>query len=210
MQKLTLLSCLIFIACATPRTVHNDVGMKVTIDTRGIYNTEYTSLRNALIQNKYFIVVDRGEGFQSVIREQDLEHKIMANRFKDEEKHARYGELEGAGSIIKMERHCSYQIFPFILISFWQTCVVNLTLLDSSSGRVIAQVSDTLRWQSPTKGVDTFDGLVEDLIDAYPKKYEDDTLDPIMIAAREKAKKSAELAKKNLIENTYNTPTGEK
>ena len=93
---LTLVGC-----SSVKNTVDNDHRMRVSIDPKGIYDIEYTSLRQSLIENGKFLVVDRSEGFAAVLREQDLEHKSLSGRFSDSEKYARYAELEGPGSVIK-------------------------------------------------------------------------------------------------------------
>lgn len=172
-KVIIIIPFLFFCACSTKY-----VKVSAAIDPRNISDAEQIRLQKALKENGNFRVVDRGEGFQASVNEQDLTQVKMADRFQDDHKAAKWKHLHGADLIIRESHKCSYQYFPFIILSWHQDCDVTLQLVDSSTGEVIAIGEDNEMWidirakEFEGNYADAVDDLVDNIPDNFETEYE--------------------------------------
>lgn len=153
------------------RMKSTDPGLRVLIDP-AIPAEHAVEIRRALVESGKFEVVDRREGFEAAIREQNLQYRSgYADRFSDREKWMHIGAMYGAASIVTAHADC-YQ-----KKSFWgslvRECRQNLTFINGRTGVVELAVSDvnsvywTTDWLVPD-----WDKVIAKMIDKYPEFFE--------------------------------------
>src|SRR5271168_1871645 len=82
------------------RTLETDSMLRVLIDPR-IDVANYVEIRRALVQSGKFEVIDRKDGYEAALAEQDLQFRSgMSDRFADRDKWSRIGQMYGAQGII--------------------------------------------------------------------------------------------------------------
>lgn len=161
------------VGCGGPqvrRTLETDHMLRVLIDPR-IDASNYVQIRRALVQSGKFEVVDRRDGFEALIREQDLQFRSSySDRFSDREKWAHIGKAYGAAGIITAHADC-YQDK-----SFWgeyrKYCKQNLSFINGSTGVVEFAVSglNSEPWVA-SHTVPDWDAVVAKAVDTYPEYF---------------------------------------
>jgi len=139
---LPLILLLSLTACGGPtvrRTLETDAMLRVVLDPR-IPVEHYVQIRRALVQSHKFEVVDRADGFEAAIREQDMQFRSgYADRFSDREKWSHLGGLYGSAGIITAHADC------FQEQNFWgkyiRTCKQELTFINGVNGVVEFAIS---------------------------------------------------------------------
>ena len=106
----------------------------------GISSENYVRLQNALVESNRFFIVDRNNGFNAVIGEQNLERISAPTRFDNREKYSRLGRLYGAGSLIIANAACHPHSN---WVSMVIRCQLNLSLISTMTGEVVATAEDT-------------------------------------------------------------------
>lgn len=141
LTKLTLtLVCLgMASGCATPRTKWTDKTMRVMIDPDGIDANHYVKIQQALVASGKWVVVDRGQGFQAMQKEQEREHRFQSDRFLDREKFSQWGKMYGVGGIVVAHAQCQVKDGWFLKKNY-PHCQQYLAIVDSNSGEVITAV----------------------------------------------------------------------
>jgi hypothetical protein len=134
---LSLMVLLSLTACGGPtvrRTLETDPALRVLLDPR-IPVEQYVQIRRALVQSGKFEVVDRRDGFELAIQEQDMQFRSgYADRFSDQEKWAHIGQMYGARGIITAHAEC-YQDKNF-WGSYRRYCKQELAFIDGVTGVV--------------------------------------------------------------------------
>ena len=162
---------LFLVSCAsTPRTKWTDKGMRIMIDPDGIGADHFVRIQNALMRSKRFVVVDRGNAFKAIQKEQERTHVNQANRFNDYEKFAHWGELYGVGGVVSAHVQC-YNSWTWYSENVRKECVQYLAIVDTNTSEVIVTAEDR------TYGFDigiapSWDDIVEKLVDNYPANFE--------------------------------------
>lgn len=151
------------------RTPETDPQLRVFLDPR-IPVAHYVQIRRKLVETRKFEVIDRNEGFEAALREQELQHGYMGRRFSDKEKWAWVGEFYGAAAVITATPMC------FNRYNFWgryvQECKQELALINASTGKVEMAVAGknqedvVVGYSAPD-----WDEVVQRLSDEYPKYY---------------------------------------
>ena len=164
---------LILSACSTThvrRDLANDPARRVFIDPHGIDPANYVAVRRAIVQTGKFEVVDRAEGFQAAILEQELQHNRMGQNFSDKEKWAWMGEFYGAAAVV----HATVQCFE--KKNFWGTfkrsCKQDMAFIDASTGVVLFEVDGendmdwTANWVVPD-----WSEVAQAAVETYPEFF---------------------------------------
>jgi len=196
MKSLILVAFLTLItACSSTkirRTVETDPQMRVFIDPT-IPVGHYVQIRKALVQSGKFEVVDRRDGFEAAVREQDLQFRSgYTDRFSDREKWAHIGAMYGAGGIVTAHAEC-YQDK-----SFWgdfnRYCNQTLAIIDGRTGVVMLEVEgkNSVKWTAEWVTPD-WNSVVDKVVDNYPEYFKDrivkHPLDQYMDQSEELAKR---------------------
>ena len=197
---LIMVLALVSVGCSSAtvkRTVETDPQMRVLIDPR-IPAGHYTQIRRALVQSGKFEVVDRRDGFEAALREQDLQHRSgYADRFSDREKWAHIGDMYGAGGIVTATAEC-YQDKNF-WGKFTRYCNQSLAMIDGRTGVVMFEVEgkNSIPWTADWVTPD-WNEVVAKAVQTYPEYFKPRVvkhpLDQYMDQSEEKAKR--ERAKK--------------
>lgn len=166
---------LFFNACSSaPKiTKWTSPTMRIAIDPQSIDSANYVRIQEALVQSGKYFVVDRGDGFSAVVREEDMEQTGNPDRFGNEDRYARLARLYGVGAIVVANAQCSMK--NSWLSGNYAHCIQSLALVDATTAEVIAQVrgenDDADTWYGDIKTASNWDSTVEKLNDAVPKTY---------------------------------------
>lgn len=196
LNSLILLSVVALLAgCSTKvvRTQENDSMMRVLIDPR-IEVAHYVQIRRALVQTGKFEVIDRRDGFEAAVQEQDLQFRSgYKDRFSDREKWAHIGRMYGARGIITAYASC-YQKNSWTG-EFRKYCKQELAFIDSYTGRVEFAVrgENSEPWVVGYS-VPDWDDVVERAADEYPQYFKARKIDPLL---EQYMNQSEELAKRD-------------
>lgn len=160
-------------ACGGPkirRTQETDAMLRVLIDPR-IDVANYVEIRRALVQSGKFEVIDRKDGFEAALAEQDLQFRSgMSDRFADREKWGRIGQMYGAQGIISAHAQCYGDM------NMWnrykRTCKQDLAFIDGATGKVEFAVAgeNSVDWTGEFVAPDWND-VVEKFADSYPEYF---------------------------------------
>ena len=169
-----------------PMTKWTSPSMRIAIDPASVSSADYVRISEALVRSGKYFVVDRENGFQAVVREQDAEHIGAPERFGDADRYARMARLYGVGAIVVgnvqgATRH-----------TLWGTeyvhCLQHLALINATTAEVISQVQgendDAEHYYGDIKIASDWTDTVEKLNAAIPKEFELDKYDARMIAHR--------------------------
>lgn len=152
------------------RTLETDSMLRVLIDPR-IDEANYVQVRRALVQSGKFEVIDRRDGFQAALAEQDLQFRSgMSDRFSDREKWSRMGQMYGAQGIIEAHADC-YQKKNFWGV-FSKYCKQDLAFIDGVTGKVEFAVAgeNSEEWIAGFT-VPDWNDVVDKFVGAYPDYY---------------------------------------
>lgn len=157
--------------CATARTKWTDKTMRVMINPEGIDAKHYVKIQQALVASGKWIVVDRGEAYNAIEKEQEREHRTQTDRFLDREKFAHWGKLYGVGGIVVAHAQCMTKSGWFK--HSYPYCHQYLAIVDSNTGEVITTAEDTAEGSAyeHTLAPD-WDDVVAKLNDSFPSHFE--------------------------------------
>lgn len=180
-MRLILAMSLLSVGCSSAlvREQSNDPMMRVLIDPR-IPTEHYVHIRRALVQSNKFEVIDRRDGFEAAVREQDLQFRSgYQDRFSDREKWAHIGKMYGARGIVTANASC-YQAQNWRGI-FTRYCKQDLTFIDSYTGRVEFAVNgeNSEPWVVEHT-VPDWDEVVSKAVAEYPKHFKARRIDPLL------------------------------
>lgn len=158
--------------CASvPRNRWTDKTMRIMVDPDGIDAGNYVRVTHALVSSEKWVVVDRGQGFTAVKKEQEREQTAEAPRFADREKFAHWAKLYGIGGVVVAHTQCQ-QKATFFFKGTYSHCQQYLAILDANTAEVIAAVegsNDTNREEYEI--APDWKDVTQALNDAYPKNY---------------------------------------
>lgn len=172
LAALTLVGVSTLTGCSTARTKWTDPTLRIAIDPSGIEAKHYAKIQNALHRNGRFIVVDRGQGFDAILKEQQLEHKDMSDRFVDTEKYAIWARVLGIGSVVIAHADCTVKDGWFS--HNFPVCSEYLAIVDARTGQVLATAEGEAKGDSYDymDRAPSWDDVVDQLADNFPKNYE--------------------------------------
>jgi hypothetical protein len=161
------------------RTLNNDAMLRVIIDPN-VPVEHYVQIRRALVQSGRFEVIDRRDGWNAAVQEQDLQFRSgYKDRFSDREKWAHIGRMYGARGIITASAMC-YQKQSW-LGEYRKYCKQELSFIDSYTGRVEFAVSgeNSEAWVVGYS-VPDWNEVVEAAAKEYPKFFVPRVVDPLL------------------------------
>ena len=173
MKKLMMvLIALSLTGCASmARNRYSDPVLRIAIDGDSIDSVQdHARLQNSLVESNFFVVVDRGSGFDAINKEQELVHQEKKERFGTNEKYARWGKMYGIGGILVATQSCSWQ--TSISNAVYKKCLQDLTLINATTGEVMAS-SEAISESEDAIPTASWNKTVDLLISHYPKKYID-------------------------------------
>lgn len=199
---------LFFTACtSTPiRSKWTDPSFRVAIDPTSLPVKDYVRVQQALVESGKFFVVDRGQGFNAVVKEQNIEHGVNKytayqskretlgfERFADKERYARIAKLYGVGAIIIGNVQCRNKT------GFWthySRCLQNLAIVNANTGEVVAAVegeddSAEMYYEDVVLASDWKD-TVNKLNNSIPTNYSFEKYDSRMQLYREEVKEESQ------------------
>lgn len=195
---------------AVVRDLSTDPELRVLLDPR-IPVEQYVQIQRALVQSGKFEMVDRRDGFEAMIREQDLQFRSgYADRFSDREKWAHIGKAYGAAAIITAHASC-YQKKTW-LGRFDRYCKQTLFFINGVTGKIEFAVNgeNHEEWTADFTAPD-WDETVEKAVAAYPKYFEPRKISPMLdqymdqseeYAKRERAKQEEAKREPSYYEKT--------
>ncbi len=168
------------------RTKSTDAQLRVFIDPK-IPTEHYVQIRRAMVRTGKFEVVDRNEGFEAAIREQELQHGLKGRRFNDLEKWSWVGEFYGAAAVVTAHPQC------FNRFDFWgkyvKTCKQEIALINTSNGRVeLAIGGENSEPVVVGYSVPDWNDVVERMAEEYPEYFEARIVEPILENYMEQSK----------------------
>jgi hypothetical protein len=177
MKTLFLLMILIPIItnCSSKeRTKWTDPNMRVIVDPDGLEARDYVRIVNALKKTGLFFIVDRKDGFKQILKEQKMIHRDRPDQFADIEKYAIWGRLHSVGGVVTGRVDC---VRKNGWLHNYARCKQNLAIISTISGEVIATAEGEnddaeLNWTGDVKIGSDWTDTVSELVDAYPKNYE--------------------------------------
>lgn len=193
-----MVSLVLFVGCSSTeviRTRENDAMLRVILDPR-IEVEHYVQIRQALVESGKFEVIDRRDGFEAAIEEQDLQFRSdYEDRFSDHEKWAHIGRMYGARGIITATAQC-YQKQDW-KGEYRKYCKQFLTFIDGYTGRVEFAVrgENSEKWVVGYTTPDWND-VVERAVREYPKYFQVRKTDKIL---NQYMDQSEELAKRERV-----------
>lgn len=167
----TFIAILVQGCSSMPRTKWTDRSMRVLLDPDSVDANHYVKITQALVESGKWVVIDRGQGYKAVKKEQERVHRDQGDRFLDREKFSHWGKLYGVGSIITAHAQCQFRQGWF-LHNNYTYCQQFLAIVDSNSGEVITAVQGeasggNLDYELTPSWEDT----VAKLNDAFPKDF---------------------------------------
>lgn len=173
-STMLLVTGLMLTGCASQqnvkRTLATDPGLRVLIDPR-IQSEHYVEIRRALVESGKFEVVERKDGLEVALDEQNLQFNYGSERFDDREKWAHIGRLMGAAAVISAHAQC-HQIQNFF--GQWvKACRQNLAVIDARTSQVVAVAKDDneVPWSATGYMVPDWEKAVTKLVEAYPEYF---------------------------------------
>lgn len=172
-----LIAVLVLSACATkiPRNKYTDKNTRIMIDPDSIPSQHYVRIQTALVKSGKFAVIDRAQGMQAVLKEQERLHRDQMDRFEDKEKWAHWGKLYGVGAIVVAHVQCYKDKTWWNNAQYRNYCQQFLSLVDANTGEVIVAVEgendapDAIEYQFQV--APDWDKVVRSFVDDYPKEY---------------------------------------
>lgn len=182
-------------SCSSPpkRTKFSDKNMRIFISPDNLKVKDYVRLQTAIIKSDVWTVIDRGQGFRAVKKEQERLHRREVDRFEDREKFAKWGKLYGVGAIIVGHTQCRYGK------KFWggskpyNICYQAINLVDANSGLVIVGVDGEN--YAPMGEQPDWEKTVEKLIDIYPKYFTPSKITERLERYKQESKEAAQRQK---------------
>ena len=120
-------------------------------------------------------MIDRAQGMQAVIKEQERLHRNQTDRFEDKEKWAHWGKLYGVGAIVVAHAQCYKNKTWWNNTQSRNYCQQFLSLVDANTGEVIVAVEgandapDTIEAQFQV--APDWDEVTQKFVESYPKEY---------------------------------------
>jgi len=204
-MMLALIALIALSSCATKvlRTPENDAMQRILIDP-AIPVEHYTEIKAALVESGKFEIVDRTDGFEAMVREQELEFRSKhSNRFSEREKYMHIGRAYGARGIVTARASC------FQRTNFWgkfvKTCKQTLFFVDGYTGKVEFAVrgENSEEWVVGYT-VPDWNDVVERAIGEYPKYFKPIKEDRILKAYKDQ---SEELSRRERLAASTSKPT---
>lgn len=186
MILLALLETLV--GCASqPRNKWSDPIYRTAISPIGITSDSYVRVQNAAVNTGKFFIVDRSQGLQSVMLEQDMTRvSLTRHRFSDRDKFSRLRKLWGVGSVLQCHLQCATKHSVFRFRGFYTMCTESVALVSTSTGAVIATAENEVQaptgdnvWDESQAGPDWTE-VVDMLVERIPKNFEKDQYTPEM------------------------------
>lgn len=160
--------------------------MRIAIDPESINSADYVRIQEALVQSGKYFVVDRKDGFNAVVREQNAEHMEDAGRFGESDRYARFARLYGVGAVVIANVQCAKKQNFFT--GRYIHCVQSLALVNATTAEVITQVrgtnDDAEHYYGDIKIASDWTDTVNKLNDAIPKNVEFEQYDKRMTLHR--------------------------
>lgn len=158
---------------SVPRNRLTDPTYRIAVDPTGLEAKHYVRIVQALRKSNKFIVVDRGQGFDSIVKEQNLEHVQMSDRFKDTEKYALWARILGIGSVIIGHTDCIVKDGWFK--HAYVRCHQFLSAIDARTGEVLSSSEADSEGNSYDYAelAPSWQDATDDLVNNFPKNYED-------------------------------------
>lgn len=208
-----IIACMMGCSSTPQITKWTSPDLRIAVDPMGIDSANYVRLEEALVNTNKFFVIDRGSGFQAVVKEQDYVHGVAYGsddkpntfeRYGDQDRYARLGKLYSVGSVIVAQTRCATKS------SFWsgyyKHCEQYLALINSSTGEVVAAVSGVASDAEDYYGVmniaASWDGVVEKLVQAIPKEYTPNKYDERMRIYRNEIREDSIRRREQLERNS--------
>lgn len=158
--------------CGTARTKWTDKTMRVMIDPEGVEASHYVKIQQALVASGKWVVVDRSDAYNAIMKEQQREHREQTDRFLDREKFAHWGKLYGVGGIVVAHAQCQVRD-GWLLKKNYPHCQQYLAIVDSNSGEVITAVQDEADGGSyDYQLAPSWDEIVAKLNNDFPSHFE--------------------------------------
>jgi hypothetical protein len=171
------------------RTKFSDKSMRVVVDPEGIDANNYVRIQQALVASGKWIVLDRSLAFKAIQAEQYRLHRSMNDRFEDREKYAIWGRMLGAGGVVVAHTQCQ------VKSGFWSHyshCQQSLQLVDSNTTEVIDSAEgDEDSSSDEYELAPSWRGIVAELNDNYPKRFEKNKDTQILLDYKDLAKEEA-------------------
>lgn len=181
------------------RSKWTDPSFRIAIDPISLASNDYVRVQRALVQSGKYFVVDRGKGFNAVVKEQDMEHgyrnahALKFDRFNDRERYARIAKLYGVGAIVIGHSQCGKRY------GFWGAygvCVQNLAIVNANTGEVVAAVEGNMdavvNYNGDIQIAPAWDETVEKLNNAIPKNYAFEKYDERMELYKDELKEDSQ------------------
>lgn len=176
---------------SVPRTKFTDKTMRVMVDPEGVDAANYVRIEQALVGSEKWTVVDRGQGFSAIKKEQERSQRDEADRFSDREKWAHWSKLYGVGGVVSAHVQCQQKRGFFG--GLYLHCTQSLAIMDSNTGEVIAAVSkDANSDRNEYELAPSWEDTVVALNDAYPAKFHESKDTRILEDYRQVSKEEAQ------------------
>ena len=161
------------------RTLNSDPNLRILIDP-SIPMEHYVEIRRAFVESGKVEVIDRREGFDAAIREQNTQFRSgYQDRFSDREKWMHIGRMYGAASIVTGYATC-YNKTNW-LGHFVRECKQNLAFINGRTGVVEIAVNgkNSIDWTAEWV-VPDWDDVVVSVIEKYPEYFEPRKIEPVL------------------------------
>lgn len=124
----------------TKFVAENHEVLRVVIDDT-ISVDDYRALQVALFETGRYEIVDRGQAWHALKREQERQHRGEADRFSDEEKFAVWKMAFGAGGVVSSHKICAnkYNVYTD---EYRRHCRLFVPITNASTGKLYAAVDD--------------------------------------------------------------------
>ncbi len=174
-RGLIILLALTMSACATARTKYSDPVLRIMLDPDSIEVSHHARIQQALVASGKWTVVDRAAAFSALKKEQERIHQVEPERYNNREKWARMSQLYGVGGVVTANAQCARRGTLFLGRSY-QHCLQTLSIVDASTGEVIASVEAESDGEPSDDGIAPSWALAVELLNAaFPAHFESRT-----------------------------------
>lgn len=184
-SSIILIVLLTLCSCATKRTKYSDKNMRIMVDPTGLDNRTYMRVQTALVRSGVWTVLDRSDGLRAAIREQNELHKNNHDRYDAREKFAHWGKLFGVGAIVVAHKDCENRLATWNNTELKTYCNLFINLIDANTGEVIVAVQD--EDDAEFLGQPSWEDIIEDLVEVYPKYFKDEKLHEKLVEYKEES-----------------------
>lgn len=148
----------------------NSPVMRIAIDSDSIPNDQYIRLQTALAGSGKWIIVDRGDGYRAIKKEQERLHQDEPDRFDTREKYARWGKMYGVGGIVvanlQCERKSKFFSGPYL------QCLQSISLVHANTGEVLASIELSADSEPGWNATPAWEDSVDKFNKSIPKQIE--------------------------------------